>query len=568
MKQLTWITLAAGSLAACAPATQPVSTAPRPVPAVAPVVRPAAAPPTASPAAPQPARAAFVVREPPRDWQLLDDSTDHYPGISLLRAQRELLAGRAPVKPVIVAVIDGGVDTAHAALRTRLWTNTREIPGNGKDDDGDGYADDVHGWNFIGGPDGKDVNYDTFELTRLYVRCTGASQSVTERGTPAPDAATCQKVSAAYAAKKADVTGTLERIQQISSLLGRAVPILEQATGTDSLTTASVAALEPATPQAVAARGLYLQLAKHGVTPAAVADAQTEYQTQSEYGLSTSFDPRTIVGDNYGNVSQKHYGNSDVTGPDAKHGTHVSGIIAGLPQDSGGPEGIAADVQLMPIRAIPDGDERDKDVANAIRYAVDHGARVINMSFGKPYSPFKSAVDEAVRYADAHGVLMVVAAGNDGASLDTASNYPNPYYTGGGRANDWIEVGASSWRGGDTLAVSFSNYSHDRVDVFAPGEDILSTVPGGGYARLSGTSMAAPVVTGLAALIMSYYPDLTAAQVKQIILDSATRYVEPSLLPGARSGATVPFASLSVTGGIVNAYRALKLAQERSARTH
>jgi subtilisin family serine protease len=222
---------------------------------------------------------------------------------------------------------------------------------------------------------------------------------------------------------------------------------------------------------------------------------------------------------------------------------------------------------------VPDGDERDKDIANAIRYAVDNGARVINMSFGKAYSPFKSAVDDAVKYADAHGVLMVLASGNDGASLDTASNFPTPYYTGGGKAANWIEVGASSWRGGDTLAVAFSNYSHDRVDVFAPGEDILSSVQGGGYERLSGTSMAAPVVTGLAALIMSYYPTFTAAQVRQIILDSATRYDRPALAPGAPTGTptgtptreTVPFASLSVTGGIVNAYAALRMAAERSA---
>jgi subtilisin family serine protease len=563
MKQLTWVTLVAVSLAACTSGTKAVVTAPQPAPA------PPA--PTAA-AAPAPSRlpsaAAFVIRKAPRDWQLLDDSIDHYPGISLLRAQRELLAGRAPRQPVIVAVIDGGVDTAHPALRAHLWTNGKEIPGNGKDDDGDGYVDDVHGWNFIGGSDGKDVNYDTFELTRLYARCAGAPQTVTERGMPAPDPQTCQKVSTAYAAKRSHITGTLDRIHQISALLSRAVPILEQASGTDSLTAGKVAALQPATPQVVAARGLYLQLARQGITPAAVADAQTEYETQSNYGLNTSFDPRAIVGDNYGNVSQKHYGNADVTGPDAKHGTHVSGIIAAVPQDSGGMEGIAADARLMVVRAIPDGDERDKDVANAIRYAVDNGARVINMSFGKPYSPFKGTVDEAVRYADAHGVLMVLAAGNDGASLDTAANFPTPYYTNGGKAADWIEVGASSWRGGDTLAVSFSNYSHDRVDVFAPGEDILSTVPGGGYARLSGTSMAAPVVTGLAALIMSYYPSLTAAQVKQILLDSATRYDRPALLPGVRTGVTVPFASLSVTGGIVNAYNALKLAQERSVGTH
>jgi subtilisin family serine protease len=504
------------------------------------------------------------VREAPRDWQLLDDSLDHYPGISLLRARKELLAGRAPRKSVVVAVIDGGVDTAHAALKPRLWVNAKEIAGNARDDDSNGYADDAHGWNFIGGADGKDVNYDTFELTRMYVRCQGSPQTISERAMPPIDSASCAKIDVAYATKKTEINTTLSQMQRVQAVLNSALPFLKQAAGTDSLTPARVAALPATSPQVVAARGLYLELARQGGTPEAISEAVTAYETQSKYGLNTEFDPRSIVGDNYADVNQRHYGNSDVTGPDAQHGTHVAGIIAAVLRDCGGPEGIADSARIMSVRTIPDGDERDKDVANAIRYAVDNGARVINMSFGKPYSPFKSAVDAAIKYADSHGVLMIAASGNDGANLDTASNFPTPEYTGGGRATNWIEVGASSWRGGDTLATSFSDFSKTRVDVFAPGEDILSTVPGGGYERLSGTSMAAPVVTGLAALIMSYYPDLSAAQVKRIILDSATPYNRTSLVPGSQTGESAPFASMSVTGAIVNAYNALKLAQERS----
>jgi subtilisin family serine protease len=571
VKQSAWITLAAAALAACAPATKPV-TAPEPVPAAVPATVPATVPPAAQPTPPAQVRpsvtVASAIREAPRNWQLLDDSADHYPGISLVRAQRELLAGKSPRQSVIVAVIDGGVDTAHAALRAHLWTNGKEIAGNGKDDDRNGYADDVHGWNFIGGAGGRDVNYDTFELTRMHARCLGTSQTVTVRAMPLPDPQTCAKVAADYTSKKTEINATLDQMRMISAVLERALPILRQATGTDSLTPDVVSALKPSGPQVVAAREVYMQLAKQGATPAAVTDAVTEYGIQSQYGMNLAFDPRDIVGDDYADPSQRHYGNTDVTGPDAKHGTHVAGIIAAVPQDSAGVQGVATGVKLMSVRTVPDGDERDKDVANAIRYAVDNGARVINMSFGKAYSPFKSAVDDAVRYADAHGVLMIAAAGNDGASLDTAANFPTPYYSGGGKAANWIQVGASSWRGGDTVAVSFSNYSHDRVDVFAPGEDILSTVPGGGYERLSGTSMAAPVVTGLAALIMSYYPDLSAAQVKQVILDSATRYDHASLVPGDRSGRLVPFASLSATGAIVNAYDALRMAQQRSTTAH
>jgi subtilisin family serine protease len=216
------------------------------------------------------------------------------------------------------------------------------------------------------------------------------------------------------------------------------------------------------------------------------------------------------------------------------------------------------------VRAVPDGDERDKDIANAIRFAVDHGARVINMSFGKGYSPEKFAVDEAVRYADAHNVLMVHAAGNDGKDLTSYPNFPTPAYADSGHARNWIEVGASSWQGGDTLAASFSNYGRDQVDVFAPGVDILSTVPGDRYEKDSGTSMASPVVTGLAAFLLSYYPDLTAADLKRIILESATRYTNQQVVrPGAANGEKVAFGSLSRTGGIVNAYAAVKMLQQR-----
>jgi len=210
---------------------------------------------------------------------------------------------------------------------------------------------------------------------------------------------------------------------------------------------------------------------------------------------------------------------------------------------------------------VPDGDERDKDVANGIRYAVDNGAQIINMSFGKGFSPDKRAVDEAVKYAESKGVLLVHAAGNDGEDLATAPNFPHATYLDGGRAKNWIEVGASSWQGGDQLAASFSNYGRAQVDLFAPGVDILSTVPGGGYERNSGTSMAAPVVSGVAALLMSYFPQLTATDVKRILIESAARYPDMMVArPGGKEGDTVRFGDLSVTGGVVDAYAAVRAA--------
>jgi cell wall-associated protease len=560
MKSLRFIVLA--TLAACAPA-KTVTEAPAPAASPATANAPAAKPPAATPA---PTAVAARPNEAPRDWQLLDASSDRVVGISERRAERELLAGKQPKKTVLVAVIDGGIDTAHVGLRAHLWTNPKEIAGNGKDDDNNGYADDVHGWNFIGGRDGKDVQYDQLEFTRLYARCSKAPNGGAEAKLPVPDAATCKRASEEFEKQRTQNLQMQQQVQQISVVMTRANEILRRALGSDSLTREKVTAYQPTSTETQQAKMMWLRLADAGITPSELEDAKKEVESKAKYGLNPDYNPRTIVGDDYANTSERRYGNLDVMGPDAKHGTHVSGIIGGVRGTPGGIDGIATGVRIMMVRAVPDGDERDKDIANAIRYAVDNGASVINMSFGKGFSPEKAAVDDAVKYADSKGVLMVHAAGNDGENLAEKPSFPTPVYLSGGRPNNWIEVGASSWKGLDSLAAPFSNYGKAQVDVFAPGVDILSTVPGGGYERESGTSMAAPVVSGLAALIMSYYPNLSAADVKRIILDSSTRYAEQKVVrPGAENGEQVTFGSLSITGGVVNAYSALKLAEQMSS---
>ena len=338
--------------------------------------------------------------------------------------------------------------------------------------------------------------------------------------------------------------------------------MLRQASGADSLTPDRVRAVAPSTPQITRARQIYLELTSQGATPSVIEDGLTSLEGQLKYALNPSYNPRTIVGDNYADPSEHRYGNADVMGQDAKHGTHVAGIIGAVRGNGIGIDGIAPAVKFMMIRTVPDGDERDKDVANAIRYAVDNGAQIISMSFGKAYSPFKAAVDDAVKYADAHGVLMVHAAGNDGADLSNGKNFPTPAYLSGGRPVNWIEVGASSWKGGDSLAAPFSNYGHDQVDVFAPGVDILSTVPGNQYERDSGTSMAAPVVTGLAALIMDYYPNLSASDVKSIIMSTVSKHDQMVLQPGSDDQGSV-----RVTVGVGRnrqRLQALKMAEQVS----
>jgi subtilisin family serine protease len=476
----------------------------------------------------------------------------------------ELLAGKSPKRTVLVAIIDNGIDTAHVDLRANLWTNPKEVGGNGKDDDGNGYADDVHGWNFIGGKNGEDVHFDTFEVTREYARC---HHNAASDGEPAlTDAARCAQIDSDFNDQKKKIESSVQTYRQINTVMQQILPMLKQAVAPDSLYPGSVRTLRPSTPQLMQARQIYLELADQGATPSVIEDGLKSLEGQLKYGLNPDYNPRTIVGDHYNDPTERGYGNADVMGQDAKHGTHVAGIIGAVRGNGIGVDGIAPAVKFMMIRAVPDGDERDKDIANGIRYAVDNGAQIISMSFGKPYSPYKSAVDDAVKYADAHGVLMVHAAGNDGADLSKGKNFPTPNYLGGGRPNLWIEVGASSWKGGDSLAAPFSNYGKAEVDVFAPGVDILSSVPGNEYERDSGTSMAAPVVSGLAALIMDYYPNLTPADVRKVIVSSVSPFRDQSVVrPGSEDKEHVPFGSLSVTGGIVNAYNAIKMAEEISS---
>jgi len=530
------------AVAACA-APQAATVAPTPAP---------------TPPAPTVAAAPRVVTEAPNDWQLLDASTDGVPGLGVRRAERELLAGRTPARTVVVAVIDGGADTTHIDLKANLWTNPREVRGNGRDDDANGFVDDIWGWNFLGGRNGENVNWDTLELTREKVRCSSLAQTASDS-----TRARCEAVARDFEAKRTELQQMSAQITMMDGMYSRTARVLGGALGVsgDSLTVERVTALKPASDSVRAARDLFLRMAASGISAEVLKEAREDVTGRLQYGLNTDFNPRTIVGDNPNDPRERGYGNRDVMGPDSKHGSHVAGIIGAVRGNNTGVDGIASAVRLMVLRAVPNGDERDKDVANAIRYAVDNGAQVINMSFGKDYSPGKSMVDEAVRYADSRGVLLVHAAGNDGKDLAESASFPTPLYADGGRAANWIEVGASSWQGGEKLAAPFSNYGKAQVDVFAPGVDILSSVPGGGYARESGTSMAAPVVSGLAALLMSYFPNLTAADVKRLILDTATKYTDTMVVkPGAENGEKVPFGALSATGGVVNAYAAIRAA--------
>lgn len=495
------------------------------------------------------------------NWQNLDLQHDSVFGISTEKAYQELLKNKKATM-VIVGVIDSGIDTAHEDLKQALWINAKEKRANAKDDDKNHYTDDVNGWSFLGSDKGN-VNYDNLELTRIIRSQQMRFGTLNNASGDTAGLYEYQQLKSKYDRELTKAKMQLMNVQQFATVLDSLIAHV----GKTEITLADLQAYTPvAGPETRIKAILEQQLQRYPTVSTfkekEVDGALDHFKEVVDYQLNLSFDPRSVVGDNYNDVKQRYYGSSDVTGPDADHGTHVAGIIGGIRNNNMGIDGVADHVLLMAVRAVPNGDERDKDIANAIRYAVDNGAKVLNMSFGKPYSPEKKEVDEAVKYAISKDVLLIHAAGNDGVNIDTAINtfYPNRNYLDKGVASAWIEVGASGEDDDASLVAPFSNYGKNTVDVFAPGVGIYSSVPGSKYAYHDGTSMAAPVVTGLAALIRSYYPKLTAVQVKEVIMQSVVKVSHPVTIYEKGQPQTVNMSDLCRTGGVVNAYNALQLA--------
>jgi subtilisin family serine protease len=501
-------------------------------------------------------------------WQLQDYRTDSVFGAGVNRTYESLLKGKKP-KPVIVAVIDAGVDTAHEDLVGHIWTNTKEIPGNGVDDDHNGYVDDIHGWNFLGGKNGKNITIESYESYREYYRLKNGPEGKYFTGIFS-DSLYREKVKKFFLKDSLRQAQAVFMLSQVIPQMRSADSILKSNLKKDSIYAHDVIDYQPADSAfSLVKQNTLLYFKKYGITPDMslgrfIGEAE-QYLRSSQYKLKDfSNDPnalrREIVGDDYNNPDDNHYGNNNVSAGNPAHGTHVAGIIAASRGNGKGMEGIDDAVYIMALRAVPDGDERDKDVALAIRYAVDNGARIVNMSFGKYFSPGKKWVDDAVQYAEDHNVLLIHAAGNESRDLDSIPHYPNPAYAvSGRRSSSFITVGANAG-GPDSLVLArFSNYGKNEVDLFAPGVKLYSTLPANQYATYSGTSMAAPVVAGIAALILEYYPQLSARQVKYILNHSVMK-LPVSRVKWPDGVKTVDFNQLSVTGGIVNAYNALEMA--------
>lgn len=512
------------------------------------------------------------IKEAPNGWHLLDKKSSGYYGISLDKAY-QLLKGR-PSKTVVVAVIDSGIDTTHQDLRPVLWTNPKEIPGNGIDDDGNGYVDDVHGWNFLGGKDGRNVKEDSYEAARVYHQYKSRFEKVN------PATISNEEKELYQMWKKAEKDLATADPNELLNLMmlknayrsgARADTTLRREMNKQEYTLADVQKFTPTTEAGRSAKRSLLtfydvlQIEPDRTNTDVFGEIADYIASQTRKLEAKDVAPKNyrgeIVKDNENDINDKSYGNNDIMAETAEHGTHVAGIIGAARANGLGIDGIADNVRIMMLRAVPDGDEHDKDIALAIRYAVDNGAQVINMSFGKGLSPQKQWVDDAVKYAESKGVLLVHAAGNESSNIDTTWNFPAPVYKNGMmRATNWITVGASGDPTNGGLLAYFSNYGKQEVDVFAPGVAIYSTVPVNTYRNLQGTSMAAPVVSGVAALLMSYFPNLTAQQVKTIIEQSAV--VDNTNVMNPTTNKPTKLSDISRTGGILNAYEAVKMAEE------
>lgn len=506
-----------------------------------------------------------------QNWHLSDPFETYQPGMSVEKSYNTMLKGK-PAVPVIVAIVDAGIDINHEDLKAIIWVNKDEIPNNGIDDDNNGYIDDINGWNFLGNKNGDMVTGEQLEYVRIIkkYRADWKDKSIADIDTK--DAfmyKEYQRAEQKLAIKLAELESLNAQLGDMKMGAKMLFGALKEHLKTDKLTAEAVAGIRTEDQMLLRAQAAYAQ----GFTPEYLKSFVSYVEGQTKYNLNLDFDGR-IQGDNPDDMSVTNYGNSNVIPPDAHelHGTHVGGIVAAIRHNGKGGNGVSDYVELMSIRAVPDGDEYDKDIALAFRYAVDNGAKVINCSFGKYYSPHKDWVWDAIKYAAEHDVLIVNGVGNEGKNMDEYGDmmsYPNDGDIDGVEiADNFLNVGAVGPNFGANMVAPFSNYGKKTVDVFSPGMKIYATVPFNEYKHLQGTSMASPNAAGVAALIRSRYPNLTASQVKHIIMDSGLKPQIQVISPQEDSyegePILVPFEDLSVSGAIINAYNALLMAEEMS----
>ena len=519
-----------------------------------------------------------------KNWHWKDYNKDSIHGISLRQAYENLAKINKSPSPIIVAVLDGGIDTNQIELKNRLWINTKEIPNNGIDDDHNGYIDDVHGWNFLGGKDGRNIDKTADEKSRIYHKYKSLFASVKDVNELTTETLKIQfqtwKQAAAEIEFSEQDAENLQYIKMATNALQKLGKIIIKELNDSNFTVQTLEPFQPLGRLTLDAKLAYIRtiqllgIEKESTFTEVIGDLN-EYLEGKEKAAKAKFTPpinirEEIVKDNYENIADKYYGNNDISGPNAKHGTHVAGLVASIPDSSWNVNALYPKIQIMGVRVVPDGDEYDKDIALGIRYAVDNGAKIINMSFGKSFSPEQPWVDSAIRYAAKNDVLIIHSAGNEYYDLDTKSVYPNPYSSNiKDTAKNIVTVAASSDIFiNNSLLTDFSNFGPKMVDVLSPGNKIYSTFPGGNnHGYLQGTSMAAPIVSHIAAMIRSYYPSFSAVEVKRIIMQSSWKPNDLNAsFPIPQKEDAKKLNEIASAGGIVNAANAITLSNEYATK--
>ncbi|MGE0089969.1 MAG: S8 family serine peptidase [Bacteroidales bacterium] len=500
------------------------------------------------------------------NWHLKSPEKDLIYGAEVNKAYETLLQNKKSTT-IIVAVIDGGIDINHIDLKENIWVNANEIPSNGVDDDQNGYIDDLNGWNFLGNSLGENIEFENIEVTRIYKSLKNKYEG--KKANTIPDAEKeqyllYQQAKESYLDQLKMAQKTKSQIDNFESNYFAADRLIKDKLNKDTYDLADLEKIELADKDTKRSVKLMSILLQNDFSINMIDEFKKHNNDELNYHLNTEFEPRNIIGDNIEELTPG-YGNNNVYGPGAIHGTFVAGIIAAIRNNDTGIDGIASDVKIMALKAVPDGDERDKDIANAIRYAADNGARIINMSFGKEISPQKHLVDEAVLYAQGKGVLFIHAAGNESVNLDKKTSYPIRITKSGTVTEQWITVGATSMEANLDFVADFSNYGKTSVDLFAPGVAIKSLAPENNYGIMDGTSFSCPVVSGVAALIWSYYPELTAIDIKRIILSSVNKYPDLKVKrpnQSSRRSKKTRFGKLSATSGVVSLFNALQVVDD------
>ena len=489
------------------------------------------------------------------------------PGMETEKAYKMLKKKKA--KDVIVAVLDSGVDVEHEDLQGQIWVNQDEVAGNGVDDDLNGYIDDVNGWNFLGNAKGENIHHASMEKARYFNFLAEKYEGLDRanlRELEQNEYDVYQELMNDLETERSQYEEYLVQINEVYKLMEVCPTLIAEALGKTNYTFEELEKWEPTSDELYQAQRVVLGMLSGELTNEALENYEKEYRDKLETTLNPSYNDRALIGDDPTNFGDKFYGNNNVEGPDALHGTHVAGIIGAKRKNKLGGDGVASAVKIMSVRVVPDGDENDKDVALGIRYAVDNGAQVINMSFGKAYSPYQQEVYDALAYADSKGVLVIHAAGNDSKNIDVESNFPTSMYDfQDAKLNHYITVGASSDMKAPNLVAYFSNVGSQSVDVFAPGTEIYSTVPNNAYESLQGTSMAAPMVAGAAAFLKSYFPEIPMVEIGNILVNHGVSYADVMQV-NPSTETEEKFQSMCRSGNVVNLVEAVKACQKYVAQ--